>query len=333
MHILNNVFEQIYLLYINNFELVRAKKKLEDKGIIANYFKGVDGKCNDSGYKEYIVKHTKYKNIHSTLNEGSYGHISSFINILKDAKKNNYKKIIIFEADIYFCEDFDIKCARYLDMKFKLLYFGASQNKFYREDTWDVIDKKYSKNLKSGYYFANKTLGTFAVGIDNSIYDFIINILSKYEKPTDVAFTDIHNKYREECIVCYPNIICCDLSKSNTTSSKNQIESFKKLRWTLNYDFSDYMKYLVHVDSWYEFIFEINSMLKGFSITIGNITINKNNIDKYITKNHYRVSFYSDDTYIEIFLKNIFFSKSYIKRINNSTKIYMKKLSNRRTMR
>lgn len=318
MHILNQKFDQIYLLYINNFEYERAKHKLDNKGIIVNYYHGVNGHTDKQRYEEYLKKYIKNKDKYSLLNEGSFGHTCSFINIIKDAKKNNYKKILILEPDIYFCKNFDVKCRRYLEMDFKLLYFGASQNKFYKESTWEIIDKEYSKYLRSGYYFAHKTLGTFAIGIGSDIYDDLLKIFSLYKAPTDVSLLDIQNRYRDTCIVCYPNIICCDLSKSNTTATKKQIESLRGLRWTLEYEFNDYIRYNTEKDNWYELCFNINSLFNNFKININNDRIiNKKNINHFIMKdNSYRVPFFTKRSIIDICIENIFFTDCYVRKIN-----------------
>lgn len=333
MHILNKKFDQIYLLYINNFEYHRAKHKLDEKGIKVNFFKGVNGYEEDGKYNVYLKTYSKFKdsNDHFLLNRGAFGHISSFINIISHAVKNNYNNILILEADIYFCKNFDIKCARYLEMDYKLLYFGASQSAYYNEDTWDIIDDKYSNQLKSGFYFANKTLGTFAIGINKSIYNELLRIFKEMKQPTDASLKEIQDKYRKECIVCYPNIICCDISKSNTTQVKNQISSLNRLRWVIEYEFNDIMVYHVERNNWYEFNFDINSMYNEFFININNNDriINKRNINAYLTKDKYTTLFYTKDkNIIKIKLKDIFLSHSSIRKLN--TRIInnkMKKIS------
>ena len=107
MHYLNTYFDNIYLLYIDDNELNNIKPKLEKKGIIVEYFKGFNGHLEKEKYDLYLNNFNNNPVYEmKPLNCGSFGHIMSFINILKDARENNYVKILILEPDIYFCEQF-----------------------------------------------------------------------------------------------------------------------------------------------------------------------------------------------------------------------------------
>ena len=242
IHFLNEYYDNIYILYINDKELNRIKSKLELLGIMAEYFEGVNGYTDTINYSNYLHN---YKNKElKPLNCGSYGHTMSFSKIISDAKNKRFTKRLVLEPDIYFCEDFDTLCSYYLQKDYvrnaKLVYFGASQNKFYTEETWNFIDKHYDMQMFDGYYYAHYTLGTFAISIDHSIYDECLQILELKEVPTDVALLKIHSIYPKKCIVIYPNIICCDVSDSKTSNKKNQIDSIKKLRWDRDYQFIDH---------------------------------------------------------------------------------------------
>lgn len=212
------MFSHVYALYINENELVNITHKLNRYNIQFEPFKGTIGlECE---------LHKKYK-----LTPGSFGHVCSIISILQDAIKCNYNNILLLEPDVYFCTDFEQQFVPKDD--FKLYYLGASQHKFYREETWSKIE------ILDNYYHPYKTLGTFALAIDNSIYQEIIDILVKYEKPTDVALIEIQEKYRNECFVAYPNVICCDTIHSTTSKRPaliDQLTIMKNYRWTRKYD-------------------------------------------------------------------------------------------------
>lgn len=115
------------------------------------------------------------------------------------------------------------------------MYLGASQNCYYTEKTWDNI-----KIIDNKYYYAYKTLGTFAISFHNSIYEEVLNKISLFEEPTDVALFIFQKKYFREIIVCYPNIVSCNVINSLTNGKKInktiQTERAQKCKWILKYD-------------------------------------------------------------------------------------------------
>jgi GR25 family glycosyltransferase involved in LPS biosynthesis len=261
---LNSFFDNIYVLYIDNDEVVKITPKLKKYNIQVEMFKGVNGYTSPH-YNLYANSFSQKNNPDAKfLNQGSYGHIMSFINILKDARTKKYKKILILEPDVYFCEGFNEKCVKYLNSPYSMLYLGASQNKYYTETTWDYIDTKCAKDMAKGIYSAYNTLGTFAIALDSCVFNDCIDVLLKLDAPTDVSFIKLHKKHNAQ--VAYPNLICCDLTHSKTSLSKNQLEFMEKLRWNLKYDFVDELVLKTETNSWYEIELLINSNLPIFSI-------------------------------------------------------------------
>lgn len=255
MSILNKYFDNIFVLYINKDEYNRIKHKIDKMNINVQYFKGINGLI-DKNYCTY-KENKGINNVY--LTPGTYGHICSFINILQESIKLNYKKILILEPDIYFSKNFDKECIPYLNFDYKILYFGATQYKFYKEETWSYIDKNLMRNH---YYYSYKTLGTFAVALDNSIFNEYLNLLKEYNKSSDVCLTILQEKYQKECIVCYPNLICCDIINSSTSPrifKINQVNMMKKYRWTKEYDIFDIYNLNTKNGKWYELTLDINS--------------------------------------------------------------------------
>lgn len=316
MNILNKYFDNIYVLYIDNDELGKISPKLRKRNIKVQYFNGING-YQDPRYSVYEKRFRKQFQENENmrfLNKGSYGHLLSFINILNDAIKRKYKKILILEPDIYFCKNFDQNVKKYLEMDYKMLYLGASQNKFYREETWEVIEKNYSKELRDNFYYAYNTLGTFALGLDSSIFERCKNVLLNFTAPTDVSFITVQDSHRTDCIVAYPNIICCDLTHSKTSAIKNQQQSMHQLRWDiLKYDFEDMYCFKTEKNAWYQLSMKVDSYVDKFLIHIQNEkNMNifppiSNNINKYYYNNGDIVFFiFSPDNNIFVKLTNIF---------------------------
>ena len=220
MHKLNQHFDNIYLLYITDFELQQAKYKLEKRNIKVQYFKGVNGRESLQGKYKTFSKKDKI----TTL--GAFGHLHSFINIMKDAIKNNKnKKILILEPDIYFRKDFDEHIDKILQLDYKLLYLGCTQI------SWNGIE------FRGNYYLSHLTFGTFAIALDCSIFKEYLELLQSLERPSDTILFKLQKKYKGQCFCAYPNLIICDITHSSTFKGHNQMERMKKIRWDTFYDF------------------------------------------------------------------------------------------------
>lgn len=334
---LNTYFDNIYVLYIDDKELTTIKSKLEKKNIIVQYFKGFNGHLEKDIYEAYVQQFNLLFPGEKSLNCGSFGHTMSFLNILNDAKVNNYNKILILEPDIYFCKDFDILCDRYLGSKYlrdsKLIYFGASQNKFYTNKTWDYIDNEYTKELEDGYYYSHYTLGTFAISIDHSVYGECIELFKEKKVPTDVSLLKLHSAYPKDCFVIYPNIICCDVTTSKTSNKKNQIETIRDLRWTLDYEFDDTLQFQTEIGSWYCLVLDISSWFNDYTINIVGVdekqcippvtimtkrefTMDRHNIA--YSPDKLNICFLSTSSIIRVKLNNLFISDSMIMKMTQS---------------
>jgi len=314
-HIINEYFDNIYLLHISQRELDKINPKLTKKKIDVQYFRGYNGKANEQEFDLYLRIHRARKRSNPSirlLTPGAFGHINSMINILKNAIKKKYKKILIMEPDIYFCKDFEDKLFAFgklaslgslrergepsearsplaIKETYKILYLGAYQYKFFGQETWPWIEKHYSTQMEAGYYHPYKTLGTFAVALDHSIFREYMELLEQKNMTSDVYLTKLQYKYRNDCIVCYPNLICCDLTRSSTTSGKNQKKSMKNLRWNIiPYDLVDHYAMKTIPKMKYRLELTINSFFPQFEIYIISlpkvIEINSTNMSKYIKK-------------------------------------------------
>lgn len=281
--ILNNYYDNIYIPYICNKELTNIKWKLDELKLKVQYFKGFNGSLF-GGYDAFLnnqkLKKTKDQSV-ILLTKGQYGHITTFVDIFKDAIKNKYKKILILEPDVYLCVNLDETYKKYIDLDYKILYLGASQNQYYTEKTWDNV------HLISNYYYnAYKTLGTFAIAFDHTVFQETINLLSQYKVPTDVALFELQDKYND-VFVCYPNMICCNVINSSTNGQRHnkiiQTERMDDCRWTLDYDTREKITIVpnnkLNIDL-FKLNLHINSKLSNYSININcdHVIDKKNNI-------------------------------------------------------
>jgi len=262
VHILNTYIDNIYVLYISPFELPRIKRILDKKNIQAEFFLGTNGisELYDQ-FQDYTIKR-KYDREHIKTN-GAFGHIHSFIQIITDAIKNNYKKILILEPDVYFSKQFDKLIEEYLKMDYKLLYLGASQH------NWKNII------ISNKMYKANNTCGTFGIVIDNSIFDEYLELLKQLKCPSDICLFKIQEKYNN-CFVTYPNLLCCDVTKSSTSGKRHQLAMAEKFKWFNNmYVYENDYQFKVDRNKNYKICFYVNSLLTNGCFVVKEMDIDK----------------------------------------------------------
>ena len=98
---INDYFDYVYCLNLDrklqNF--LNIKEKCDLIGLKINRFSAVDG----NNIHESILKQ------YNGINKYAVGCLLSHYNIIKDAKKNGYKKVLILEDDILFCNNFHEK--------------------------------------------------------------------------------------------------------------------------------------------------------------------------------------------------------------------------------
>ena len=130
---------------------------------------------------------------------GCIGCLRSHVEILKLAKKRNYQKIIILEDDAFFKANLDIfeNAIKQLDSKFDIFQLAGNHRAI----------KKISDNIA----LVNISLATLGYGIQNHIFDYIIENAEKSGLEIDKFYIKfVYTKKKSYCI--QPHII------SNITS-------------------------------------------------------------------------------------------------------------------
>lgn len=216
---INSYFDNVYLLNldkdVDKFKIV--KDRLDKEGIIFERFSAVDGNhILDNSYD-----FSKFKKGTGMLeNKYALGCLRSHIEIIKDAKRRSFNRILVLEDDISL-SNLEVYFQKVKKLNnWKLLYLGASQ---------------YNWNVKfvNDFYLCKGTLGTFAFGIDSSIFDEILN-LNREILAIDSILSRVQANHENECFTFYPNICIPDVSTSNIRGPRNQEEHSKKMRWNLH---------------------------------------------------------------------------------------------------
>jgi glycerol-3-phosphate cytidylyltransferase len=205
----NKYFDKVYCINLAKREKKweSVKKRFDERDIIVDRFDAIDGKIllDQNG-----------------LTKNELGCISSHLTVIQDANNKGYNKILIFEDDVHFSNDFKTRIQLIKNLDWKLLYLGGSQYK------WDGID------ISENFYPSNNTLGTFAYAVDSEIYEDLISAFSKKTAPADALLASVQEKNKGKCFTIYPNIVIADVTTSDIRPPRNLNTHAEKMKWNLN---------------------------------------------------------------------------------------------------
>lgn len=212
--------DKVFVINVDS-EILRYKKvsgRLSSLGIPHERFSAI--KAAD------IIDEFKTKKGSKIKLPGELACLKSHIEIVKYAKLNGLKKILILEDDVVFSKNFLEKLNK-INIDFNMLFLGANQK------YWDGI--KFFDN----YYVSKKTMGAFAYIIDHNFYDKILNIAAPELCPIDYYYLLLQS-YEDKIYTCYPNIVIADIYSStirDVPKNFNFKNHFKLLKWNIgDYD-------------------------------------------------------------------------------------------------
>lgn len=200
INLISDIVDQVYVINMDKDKdkLKHFDKNMKRLNIKYKRIKGVDGK-------------KEKKNYNTKLRCGELGCLLSHINVLKDAIKNNYNNILIFEDDVVFHKNFleeFRKKYNYLmknENSFDLIYLGCSQ-----KHRWRNID------IKQHYYKARNIDGTYAMIINKNIFKKILQEAQKLNKPIDRVLWHFQRNYKSFCL--YKNLVSVILGYESQTN-------------------------------------------------------------------------------------------------------------------
>ena len=153
----------------------------------------------------------------TVINNGELGILTTHINIITEAKENNYNNILILEDDIEFTKEIE-NIDEYMSLvpsDWDMLYFGGNHNKHIGKEI-NLLNEKIIK--------LNETYGIHCVVINNTVYDLILNLITKRNKPIDVYYADIQKSYN--CYGFNPSIA---LQRESFSDIQNKNVNYKWL--------------------------------------------------------------------------------------------------------
>jgi len=131
------------------------------------------------------------------LRSGDEGLIKTHLQLVIDAKKNNYKSILIMEDDIEFTDEVNnIELyVKELPDDWDMLWFGGNHN-IHLGNAHHFISNRVIR--------CNFTYTTHCVAINDTVYEKVIEVLTNTQKPIDVSYVELQNLYN--CYAFYPSI-------------------------------------------------------------------------------------------------------------------------------
>lgn len=137
-------------------------------------------------FKKYDIDVERFSAIvpnngNNGLLKGEIGVLRSNLEIIKLAKENNYKNVLILEDDFEFIENFNFlfdEQIKQVPENWDFLYFGGNHM---------IEPLKISENIFK--MFHTYALHTFAV--NKTMYDQILNTISKEKKQVDVYYAEM----------------------------------------------------------------------------------------------------------------------------------------------
>ena len=166
---LNEFVDKIYCINLDKRldRWERCKNIFQLNNIEVERFSAVDGLNLDLTNKKLLP--------------GEIGVIRSNFGVIKKAKENNYKNVLIFEDDVELCEDFNLNFSNYIKQipnHWSFIYLGGNHVGGYQPITDNVA--------KINYSFA-----IHAVIINQNVYDHILQILPEEKEQVDVTYAKL----------------------------------------------------------------------------------------------------------------------------------------------
>lgn len=226
---INTYFDRIFIINLKRRPDRKEQMicKLNRAGITNYEFvEAIDGNIEPflSLYK------VKIKNMQFIEGPGAFGILFSALKVLTYSVIKKFRNILILEDDAIFHKDFTITFNNRIKNipQWKLLYFGTSMHNWRFQERCHI-------NQNKQYLKAEGTIpGAFALGINQSIFQELINSIKISTKPWDLEpLRNINIKYHNEVIIFYPYLIIAETSDSNIRDSKSLRDNAGECGWKL----------------------------------------------------------------------------------------------------
>ena len=191
--------------------------------------------------KEYICELIKSINPKTKkLNTGEIGCFLSHMWGLNKAINDHIQRFIIFEDDIVFHKNFNTLFNNIITNKnYDYLLLGASDYEL-------KTNIQQLNEINHIYIPKTKIVGAYAIMYSLEAAKYVFNFKSTYISSFDDKLIHIFKHFPKTSGVCFPNIVCAELSTTNIghnfTSFKNKIAEniYYKYCYDSTFQFKDY---------------------------------------------------------------------------------------------
>jgi len=251
-HFLNEYFDEIYIVNLKRRpdRLVKVGKKFFDLGIKFNVVEATDGSepeiqnafqayhnCPIGGENAHALEKSYNRKMISSA--GAWAYLLTYKRILNKAQEMNARRILCFDDDVVFHKEFNKiidGSVQSVPQDWKLLYLGATQHVWSFPNALKYPDASLSTyDPTQEYYHPFTTDGSFAVGIDQSVFSILIEEIEKMNCAFDSGpMRRIMQLHQRKCVVLQPNLVIADVTESDIQSGRSQSELSEKLKWDLS---------------------------------------------------------------------------------------------------
>lgn len=244
---INQYFDQVYVLNLESRpdRKIAMLQQLNRLGIKAEFVQAINGYSyqNKIEHQNYLEKpiggigahHLEFTQQKKMIKSpGAWGYLKTYYGILKDAQKRGFERILCFDDDVLFHKDFEKKfCSAIgkIPEDWKLLYLGASQ---YLWKSPQGLTYPDPKGEEQPFYFPNNTDGSFALGLDVSVFDILLDDILRMNCPFDSGpLRTVNRRYPQSCFVLDPNLVIADVSDSDIREGQEQQKLAEELKWKM----------------------------------------------------------------------------------------------------
>ncbi len=178
----------------------RTQARLARQGVVADRFVAHDGQDYEFLRHHWVNEVTRAR----FRTPGALACLLTHVDILRCAKLNGYRRIAVFEDDVVLHKQF-AEQLRQLEPPddWEVLYLGATQ-----------LDWSQVRPGPPGFYRPAKTLGTWAMLIDERAYERMLQAYQQFRTTADLTlaalFADDPTVY-----VASPNLCICETTDSD----------------------------------------------------------------------------------------------------------------------
>jgi len=219
---LNSYFNQIYLINLPRRpdKLTKVLAQLDRYQIKVQVISATDGRNPLIFFQQ------------NEIPVGAYGYILTWERIINNAITNQYQRILILDDDVVLHHNFNHLFQEWVSShsNWKVLLLGATQH----TQRPELIPHSSPSTSTIQSYHPRIIDGSFAVGIDRSIYVELANHLKTHRDLVDsIILRRIYTRYSKQCYVAYPNLMMADVTTSDIRSNRSQQELATKVGWDL----------------------------------------------------------------------------------------------------